>query len=334
MVDYVISEPLCVLNSNFGKLPKANIISIFAEFYAEDEIVDAKKALLEIADNLSPKSDEIKKIKMRVGDGKLRRDIEDLFLVFTVLDNRKHPMPRFLAADSNRIPTVKEMDFCKVTASITDLSQRITEISASVSTLVDVSVSSAAGTASGSGASKCGDTNGASGFSGDGGASYAGVAAALKDQCVVYAPNPWMKIVNGQAVAIGPDDAGIVKIAALKSALPPASDSAAPVRRMVTGTKQVASGSTLKIKASSGNKAWHLFIGKLGCDTTESDIKDYLVENNVDVLDVNKLKAVKSWQEKSSAFRVVVNFKCKDTVMNPDLWPDNVDVRDWYFKPK
>ena len=79
---------------------------------------------------------------------------------------------------------------------------------------------------------------------------------------------------------------------------------------------------------------WQVFIDRLNKDTTENDIKDFLESNNIVVTDVKKLDARQPWQEKSSTFRICVRLQCKDAIMNSDLWPDNIEVRDWFFKPK
>jgi hypothetical protein len=100
--------------------------------------------------------------------------------------------------------------------------------------------------------------------------------------------------------------------------------------RRITGNNK---SSTTKITSSSIGK-WYVFVGRLNKDTSENDLKDHLENNNISVLDIKKLDARQTWQEKCSAFRLCISLKCKDEIMSPDLWPDNSDVRDWIFKPK
>ena len=102
---------------------------------------------MEISDDLTPKPDELNKIKTRVGDGKLRRDTEDVLLIYSLLDTLKVQMPKFFTADSSRIPTFKDIELCKIVASITQLSSKVADLDTTVTTLVDVSVSSAASAA-------------------------------------------------------------------------------------------------------------------------------------------------------------------------------------------
>ena len=68
--------------------------------------------------------------------------------------------------------------------------------------------------------------------------------------------------------------------------------------------------------------------------TTEADVSDHLEANGISVTSVIKLKPTQKWQEKSSAFKVMISNVNKDDIMNPDLWPDHIEVRDWFFKPK
>ena len=65
-----MNELLCVLVNNFGSLPRATLVHVLSEFYTDDEIGEAKKVLLEQADGMSSRSDELKKVKPRQGDGK------------------------------------------------------------------------------------------------------------------------------------------------------------------------------------------------------------------------------------------------------------------------
>jgi len=109
-----------------------------------------------------------------------------------------------------------------------------------------------------------------------------------------------------------------------------ASTTSQPSCQRFVGSKKVVGG---KISSSTVGQ-WHVFIGRLGKDTEEDDIKDILVDSGISVTSIYNLKASQPWQEKSAAFRVAVSLKSRDSVMNSLLWPDNVEVRDWFFKPK
>ena len=48
---HIVNELLCALKCNFGKYPRANLLSTFADFYSDDEIEAAKSLLVKFAEN-------------------------------------------------------------------------------------------------------------------------------------------------------------------------------------------------------------------------------------------------------------------------------------------
>ena len=124
----------------------------------------------------------------------------------------------------------------------------------------------------------------------------------------------WSTIVNGRAV---PGSSATVKM-----------NREAPARRKIVGVRNP-EGTKI---TSSAKGVWHLFVGRLSRDTQEDALKEYLESNGIIISEIRRLKPNQDWQEKVSAFRVSIALKCKDIVMDADLWPDNVEVRDWVFK--
>ena len=269
--------------------------------------------MLNLANDVTPKPNELKNIKSRVGDGKVRRELEDIINVYAVLDANKVQLPRFLAADSDRVPTFKDIDVCKFSATLMDIVDKIDVLSCSMKKITDRTTSQ----------------------------STAQVSTTAPS-CVLL-PDPeqsgglgldesvninkgWSVIVNGRPVSadLVPSFASRV----LSSQPIPIK----PVGRKIVGAR---SDSSTKIAATpAASKFWHIFVGRVDKDTEELAIKEFLEGNGIIVAEVRKLKATKDWQANSSAFRVSVAFSCKDSVMSSDLWPENVVVRDWFFKPK
>jgi len=319
-----VNETLCVLRNNFSKMPKSTLVSTLSEFYTEEEISEAKRIAMEFADELSPKADELKKIKARVGDGKLRRDVEDIIQIYAILDARQAKLPRFFAADTSRIPTFRDVEICTVTASISDLSIKMEEtnstinkVSAMTANIGDLStkveeilkVINMRPTAASLGAS----VSSASGYlspSASVSADSAGAASVADND---EGDRPWSQIVAKQRRT--------------------STTAPLPTVRKVVGTRPVDTTSKLAA-APAGPKLWHVFVGRAHKDAEDKDIKEHLESKGITVSEVRKLKPTQEWQEKSSAFRVSVLYTCKDDVMSPDMWPENVQVRDWHFKPK
>ena len=141
----VINELLCVINNNFGKYSRAELSNICAEYYCESEVETAKSLICEIAESCSPKPEaELKKITVRKGEGKIRRDLEDILNVYTVLDSKKCSLPLIAALDISRIPSFKDFDSNKINTNLNNkiddlvykINEKITEMSTSLSSNV------------------------------------------------------------------------------------------------------------------------------------------------------------------------------------------------------
>lgn len=309
----------------------------------------------------------MKKIKSRVGDGKLKRDIDDILNVYTVLDGRKAVLPRLLAADVSRVPTFTDLELTKLTMSINEaasdinmsvasqIAQLTTQINASIATKLDDLCTRMKGHIDG------GNSMTSSMFadlSKEVSSSALQIGLSVADQNKVIQEvktsvsglvslpvatknassvnkasdassaaqaadgnTTWSTIVRGRAIPSGTEPPGGVGSP---------QNQLSQTRRKIVGSNKQGGG---KIASSSGGQ-WHVFIGRLDKDTTESDMKEFLDDVGVEVVSIYKLKATQPWQDKSAAFRVSVALKCKDSIMCPDLWPDHIEVRDWVFKPK
>ena len=80
--------------------------------------------------------------------------------------------------------------------------------------------------------------------------------------------------------------------------------------------------------------AYYFFVSKLEPSTSEQDLKDYLDEKDIVVQSITKLKPLQKWQEKSAAFKISISDISKNDILKADIWPDNVEVREWIFKPR
>jgi len=107
------------------------------------------------------------------------------------------------------------------------------------------------------------------------------------------------------------------------------------VSRKITGKGDADSKSIKAAPLSSDNKkTWHIFVGRLDPATTVEDISGYLTESGVSVVKCDLLKKTEEWHEKYAAFRVVIDYACKDKIFEDTLWPLGTDVRDWVFSSR
>ena len=136
----------------------------------------------------------------------------------------------------------------------------------------------------------------------------------------------WNTIVGGRAVP-----ANSISSEAAQHHMAPTLPQRPPRPLCLFGTRTAITGNA-KI-ASAGVKKFVIFVGKIDKDTSEDDLVEFLEENDISGAEVRKLPAKHEWQQKSSAFRVAVPYRLKDELLNTDLWPDSVEIREWFFKP-
>ena len=325
-----MNETLCVLSNNFGSTPRDSLTAIFSQFYTDAEIAEAKKILVDLAEQLSPKPDELKKVHKRVGGGKRTRETEDVLLLYTLLDSKKFAFPRFLAANSHRVPSIKEMELCKVTASVAELTLQVADIN---SALVKVTDACATITSQVSVIPMLGSNTLSAGLMGASSSSAATThMTSLAVPEVPVSKDDEDDSAGGSWCYVDARGRTVKSTFASMVSSPPSRPKPQPPRRKIVGAK---SGSTKLISSSESKTGlWHLFVGKMKKDTTEAALQEYLEENGITVSQIVKLKATQEWQQKSAAFHISVAQDCKDQVMVADFWPHNVEVRDWFFKPK
>src|SRR5687768_11086900 len=121
-------------------MSKCDLNSIFTDFYTKEEITSAKKLILDIAEKIPARAEDANKIKTGVGDGKSRRHFDDILNLYTIMDGKKDTMPVFLAKDTARISSMKDVELSKITSQIADLKDKFNvklELNKSINTEVD-----------------------------------------------------------------------------------------------------------------------------------------------------------------------------------------------------
>jgi hypothetical protein len=372
----IINELLCALKCYFGKYPKMELLTVFAEFYSDCEISDAKTIIVEFAEKITPRIEELGSVKPRVGDGKTRRSMEDVLNVYGLLDQKKIKLPSILAADCCRIPSLKDLDIGKLSNRIDDIrsllatemcnlgtkfssslndihisnNRVLDELKVSVAMVTDNAVSSINSTtddARSNMSSICSSAIAALSASSTElkltmdkqssdlssvSSAVDGIMVATK-QAETYAE----KLINS-ANTMGPDVRPWYTMVSGKPRLLDLDTEKLGVTQVDSNRRKIIgcnSTGVTKLKSSRDSTAsWHVFVGKLEPDTTDQDLKDHLLSNGITVFNIVKLKAVQKWQEKCAAFKISVADIHKCDIMKADLWPENVLVRDWVFKPR
>ena len=78
----------------------------------------------------------------------------------------------------------------------------------------------------------------------------------------------------------------------------------------------------------------HLFVGSLKPETGEKELRGMLVSQGLEVIACSLLPKKAEWQKHYAAFRVVIRTAHKENIFKEDIWPEGVEVREWYFKPR
>ena len=106
--DIVISELLYFLNCKYGTMPIQTLMSTVIGFYDVEDIYEAKKKLNDIAQKCIENPPTHGR---RQGDGRKKRECEDLPSMYEALDKAECKLPKFVAEDLNKVPSVKASDF-------------------------------------------------------------------------------------------------------------------------------------------------------------------------------------------------------------------------------
>ena len=104
----VICEVLCFINNTFHTFPHTQIKVSMLDVYSADEVSAAKQILHNAALAHFPATDLPRNVKRAKSANRLRYEIEDLFQLYTVLDERKiiKSLPTFVAVRMLHAPTI------------------------------------------------------------------------------------------------------------------------------------------------------------------------------------------------------------------------------------
>ena len=108
---FVVCPLLCFLVNKFGRLDSRQLKSLVAEFYTLEEIVAAKEQL--INDVSGPDFiDIIPRLPNRHGEGRHAREVNDIFTVFNILDERKLlcELPKYVVDKTDVMPSARLME--------------------------------------------------------------------------------------------------------------------------------------------------------------------------------------------------------------------------------
>jgi len=279
------------------------------------------------------------------GDSKRRLDVEDIMTLLEFLDVKKVELPVFVAKNLKRLPNIQpsDVDLYKLTDTVNDVKVQIMEIqnvlksvsdnqaclANTVNTVARTVGSRTVGTSARNNAERV--------------PSNDHVSDVVINSESAYVIEPDNQDLTGEGTAEGTADQNTLsKSFADMFGNTQDGDNWFPVRpppkklsvqprtaRKIIGANEAAE---LRVKAVANQSGWHIFAGRLLPTTTEDDMLALLEDQGIKVVSCQLLPKRADWQQKFSAFHVVVDIRDKDNVFNEARWPAGADVRDWWFK--
>ena len=115
---FVVNEVLCYINFYLHRFPTDSLKTVIAECCTEEDIVNAKRILVDFADTTHKES--LKDIKDTRRDTTQRlakfANIQDILDILRSLDEARIETPVYIAKDLDKLPRVKPDDACNMVA--------------------------------------------------------------------------------------------------------------------------------------------------------------------------------------------------------------------------
>lgn len=323
-VVYVQSETLCYVQNYFGKFPKSSLLQSLTSFYKEDEIGVAKCLLFEYVDAMLEKPDGVPRHKKRQGDNRKTADCDDLLQLFAALDAAKVSLPKFVAVDLTRVPSVApgDVDIYTLAAGMENMKRQMNSVFTRLSAVESQACCEKAvfdvadwptlssKTAWSSSKTKTGQVPGV------GMVVQPTVNRELRDE------DTQLKGVGG----VTSDESDWQFQRKKKNSSPPASSRQyVPIR--IKGSR----GDADRIKTVPRRKLLAAYVGRLHPDTTADDLHKYLMDEGLKGVVCKKLSNKDGKTFNTAAFYVTCCEESKDLFYSEQCWPEGVELRDWVY---
>ena len=311
----IINELLCYIQNNFASSTSAALQTTISGFYTAEEITTAKSKLYEVVKGVFAARDDLhiddlpRLTTRRPGDNKRRLDAGDIIDFYTTLDTTltRNDTPRFVALDLSRIPPFQPdaTDFCSLAASVEFLHGQMAEVMRKLSSH---HMSSHSDIRLNTGATVNVDNtvdNIQSTLSAVGARATSGVTHMNE--------------------ALG--SSSYAKAALVQPSFP--QTKSRPMR--IYGSKKVTSAAVKTVP-----RRLTAFVGRLHIDTTVDDLTSFLSDSGLQDIRCTKLRAPSGREFKTAAFCVSCSAGDSNEKLFYDesVWPEGVELRDWYFKDK
>jgi len=348
----VANELLFFVNNHIDTTPVASLKTVIVEFYREEEIMDAKQKLLLCFSDLKTHGLNVF-AKNRIGVHKAKASVDDIFGIFSTLDEKSllDTLPLFCAVNAKRVPVLPEdrSDLASIRYDLARLKEQFDTLirtQASVCAAVEQQSSAERTLSMDSGANSSpaqqsgdSDQSSAQTFS-DQSSSFPPLQSLPEPEDVPKQDTSKVTYSNASRKYL-PKKSGKTAVALNKVG------SSHPVLSAVQGQsddgfQMVSHQKHRKNKGKSvvgGNKNCASFQGvvkksvfcvsRLAVDVEPEMVTDFLTANSITVFSCYKAKH----SDYFNTMRLCVPAPDAKKVCLEELWPYGVVVRPWVFKP-
>ena len=113
MATFHVNELLCFVSTQYDKLDRENLTSVILEFYARNELIDAKNTLVSVCDKVGISNLITEFRTKRIASNVEQKVAKDILDLWSVIDSEKggDAEIEFVAKNPNRLPSVNADKF-------------------------------------------------------------------------------------------------------------------------------------------------------------------------------------------------------------------------------
>jgi hypothetical protein len=347
----LVNEMLCYAVGMFVKTTAVKLKTIISSFYSFEELSYAKEILINCVEKI--RNNLLQRYAKRKGENRSKLTADDIYDILSSCDenNILGSLPKFVAMDIDRIPTIRTEDI-----DVISMALRIKSIESRISLIETLHENSES-------------TNNKL-------TSIEAKLVTLENRSTEVAPKTATAGCNSHELIVSTDTSSADSWASVASDMrshegdftlvnkkksnshPLKQSHALPANnihsRAATGPQgkhksNISKSSNIRFLGSSasshqgglksGINIMHkavLHVDNLDAECSETNLRDFLSDINVKVV---SCFPAKSWlrgdaRDLVCAYRVCIDAKDKVTMCSATLWPQGVIVRDWVFKPK
>ena len=128
----VLCDVLCFLCNKFGKFADKTLKMTLSDFYSAECLAAAKNRLITDIDDMKLTTKRPHAPARRDGEGRIAREVDDLMLLFTFLDEQKvlDKLPRYVSDNPDNMPNIRlyEGDLQMFTSFLRDMNGRLNNL--------------------------------------------------------------------------------------------------------------------------------------------------------------------------------------------------------------